>query len=153
MMSANIPARQSTIKKLWTMSKRWESSVSYLYFLCISYALFLLHVYSRLLLLVGPIKFIDANPDQSAKLGSSYKIMCKVEADPSPQVSWSRNGQKLNTNNPQFTFDVDGLTINGVQESDDGDYICEAVVPDTGEYKMQNIRFEVSHWFSRPKFI
>ncbi|KAK7602065.1 hypothetical protein V9T40_009506 [Parthenolecanium corni] len=90
-----------------------------------------------------PIKFIDANPEQSAKLGSSYKIVCKVEADPSPQVTWMRNGQKVNNNNPRFTFDVDGLTINGVQESDDGGYSCEAVVPDTGEFKTQNINFEV----------
>lgn len=70
--------------------------------------------------------------------------MCKVEADPSPQVTWMRNGQKVNNNNPRFTFDVDGLTINGVQESDDGGYSCEAVVPDTGEFKTQNINFEVS---------
>lgn len=93
---------------------------------------------------VGPIKWIDANTEQSAKLGSMYQIKCKVEADPSPQVAWSRDNIKLNTNNPRFTFDLDGLTINGVTEADDGIYTCEVFVPDTGEFQYRTIKFEVS---------
>ncbi|XKL66142.1 hypothetical protein PGB90_009562 [Kerria lacca] len=90
-----------------------------------------------------PITFTDAPTEQSATLGTLYHIKCKILADPSPQLTWQRNGEKL-VSNQHYTYDSDGLIINNVQEYDDGDYICEVLVSETGEYQRRTIHLEVS---------
>lgn len=94
-----------------------------------------------------PITFIDAPSEQLARLGDKkYKLKCQVEANPGPQVTWRRSGQKVRVSDSsgKYIFEPDGLVIHDVQESDDGGYLCEVLVPETGEHKSLSINLEVS---------
>ncbi len=96
-----------------------------------------------------PITWIDAPLEQSAVAGLNYKVKCKVEANPAPEVSWARNGRRLGSEDSHFSYEGDGLVINQVQDSDDGSYSCEVVVSETGEYKKRDIHLEVRSPFYR----
>lgn len=85
-----------------------------------------------------------------AKLGEkSFKLKCKVEANPSPTVYWSKNDVILKADD-KYILQPDGLVISDVQESDDGSYSCEVTVSATGELSKHTINLEVS--FVRVKF-
>ncbi|XP_065214652.1 fasciclin-2-like isoform X2 [Planococcus citri] len=88
------------------------------------------------------ITFTNAPTDQSAQIGTRYKVKCQVEAMPPPTVEWTRNNMKLQ-NNQLYVLEADGLVINNVAESDDGEYRCEVMVIDTGEVKSRVINLEV----------
>lgn len=88
------------------------------------------------------ITFTDAPENQYPKLGSDYKIKCEVKGRPQPLVDWLRNGQVLTTND-RYIIDNNGLQIKNVKESDDGIYICSAVVIETGNIKSRTIKVSV----------
>lgn len=72
-----------------------------------------------------------------------YKIKCAVRSNPPPTIEWIRNNVRLDTS-AHYVLENDGLVINSVEESDDGEYKCEVTVQDTGEVNSRNIRLEVS---------
>lgn len=85
-----------------------------------------------------------------AKLGDkSFKLKCKVEANPSPTVYWSKNDVILKADD-KYIVQPDGLVISDIQESDDGSYSCEVTVSATGEFSKRTINLEVS--FVRIKY-
>lgn len=85
------------------------------------------------------ITFADAPLNQYAKLGSDYKIRCEVRGNPQPSVDWVRNGESL-TSNERYIIDSSGLLIKNVRESDDGVYICTALVLETGNMQSRKIK-------------
>lgn len=98
---------------------------------------------SAVLIVQIPITFIDAPKQQMAKLGEkSFKLKCKVEANPSPTVYWSKNDVILKADD-KYILQPDGLVISDVQESDDGSYSCEVTVSATGELSKHTINLEV----------
>lgn len=99
--------------------------------------------YVCFLIIAETINFVNAPAEQSAQIGTRHKVKCQVEAMPPPTVEWTRNNVKLQ-NDPRYTIESDGLVINHVDESDDGEYQCEVMVVDTGELKNRNIHLEVS---------
>ena len=63
--------------------------------------------------------------------GQDVVFSCVVEGNPSPNVSWTKDGQQLNiTANSRLaasrTNNNHSLTITDVQRSDAGDYKCVA---------------------------
>lgn len=90
-----------------------------------------------------PIKWEDAPEMQNPVIGRDYKVRCKVTANPSPYVDWSRDGEAIRPNG-RYVIQADGLLIPQVNEGDDGVYTCRAIVVQTGELASRNIRVEVS---------
>lgn len=88
------------------------------------------------------ITWVDAPVEQYPIKGLDYKVKCRVTANPAPTVDWMRNGNAI-PKNERYIFDTDGLLIKNVQESDDGIYICRAIVMETGELNERNIKLEV----------
>ena len=63
--------------------------------------------------------------------GQNVLFNCSVEGNPSPNVTWTKNGQRLNvTANPRLTLsrtnNSHNLTITDVRRSDAGQYRCVA---------------------------
>ena len=89
------------------------------------------------------ISWVDAPEEQFPILHKDYKIRCSVTARPAPQVDWLHNGEMIK-NNQHFVIENDGLTIKKPVATDDGIYICRAIVASTGELAERVIRVEVS---------
>lgn len=98
---------------------------------------------TKLFLPTDPIKFEDAPEIQNPILNNDYKIRCKVSANPAPHVDWSKNNDVIKPSG-RYVIEPDGLLISKVSESDDGIYICRAVVIKTGELSSRSIKVEVS---------
>lgn len=94
------------------------------------------------LLCVVDITWVDAPEKQYPVLGTTDRIHCEVQANPPPLVSWLRNGEPI-VSDDRYVIESNGLTIQNVRESDDGIYICRAVVISTGRIQTQNIKVEV----------
>nr|XP_018899969.1 PREDICTED: fasciclin-2-like [Bemisia tabaci] len=91
---------------------------------------------------IQPIMWVDAPTVQNPIKGKEGKIKCRVNANPSPNVDLLRNGVAIQSGD-RYVIETDGLTIKNVQESDDGSYICRAVVIQTGEFAERVIKVEV----------
>lgn len=73
-------------------------------------------------------------------IGSSHKLTCIVNGDPHPIIDWLRQGERITSDsNNRYVIETDGLLINDVQESDDGQYTCRALVPVTGKVDERSI--------------
>ncbi|XP_050443303.1 fasciclin-2 isoform X2 [Adelges cooleyi] len=88
------------------------------------------------------ITWVDAPTEQYPIAGTSYKVRCKVKANPAPLVEWYRADTKIQDGN-RFVKEYDGLVIQNVTAEDDGIYKCRAIVLDTGNIKDRDIRVEV----------
>lgn len=88
------------------------------------------------------ITWVDAPTEQYPIAGSSYKVRCKVKADPAPLIDWYKQDQRIQDGNG-FVKDIDGLLIQNVTAEDDGIYKCRAIVLDTGSILDRDIRVEV----------
>lgn len=85
------------------------------------------------------ITFVNAPEDQYPIAGSDYMIKCEVQANPAPIISWERGGIPI-TSKDRYIVDAKGLIVNNIKESDDGVYVCRAVVVKTGHIKTRNIK-------------
>ncbi|XP_025420023.1 fasciclin-2-like isoform X1 [Sipha flava] len=88
------------------------------------------------------ITWVDAPTEQYPIAGSSYKVRCKVKADPAPLIDWYKQDARIQDGNG-FVKDIDGLLIQNVTAEDDGIYKCRAIVLDTGSILDRDIRVEV----------
>ncbi|KAM3957807.1 neural cell adhesion molecule fasciclin 2 [Aphomia sociella] len=88
------------------------------------------------------ITFTNANENQYATKGHDFKIMCEVTAEPAPTIDWFKDGRPIITGD-RYVIHTNGLQIKNVQESDDGSYMCRAVVIHTGELAEREIKLEV----------
>ncbi|CAL8091779.1 unnamed protein product [Orchesella dallaii] len=89
-----------------------------------------------------PITFEDAPINQYAVKGQDYKVKCRVQADPEPQVDWKKDHRVLN-NSDHFVMDKDGVVIRGVTEADEGVYTCRVRVTSMGTVEERHIQVEV----------
>ena len=75
---------------------------------------------------------ISKNPEGLTSVeGQNVVFSCVAEGNPSPSVSWTKNGQKLNVGansrlNASSTNNKHTLTITDVRRSDAGQYRCVA---------------------------
>ncbi|GBP98290.1 Fasciclin-2 [Eumeta japonica] len=88
------------------------------------------------------VTWTNANENQFATKGKDFKIMCEVTAEPAPSVIWFKEAAPITTGD-RYVIHTNGLLIKNVQESDDGSYICRAVVIQTGELAERVIKLEV----------
>lgn len=85
---------------------------------------------------------MDAPTEQYPIAGTSYKVRCKVKANPAPLVDWYKESNKIEDSH-RFVKDIDGLLIQNVTAEDDGVYKCRALVLAMGNIQDRNIRVEV----------
>lgn len=74
--------------------------------------------------------------------GTSLTLKCQTEGSPKPVISWSKNGQRLESKD-RVSISVDGsLTIRKAQAQDTGRYKCSAknAVGETSEASSVYIR-------------
>lgn len=101
------------------------------------------HYYITILLrFADDITWVDAPTEQYPIAGTSYKVRCKVKANPAPLVDWYKEDSRIQDGN-RFIKDIDGLMIQNVTAEDDGIYKCRAIVLDTGNILDRDIRVEV----------
>ena len=59
--------------------------------------------------------------------GSSVTLTCVATGDPTPVLRWSRNGVTVTTDGRyQISGNGSVLTVQGVQETDEGEFMCHA---------------------------
>uniref|UniRef100_A0A182QQU6 Uncharacterized protein n=1 Tax=Anopheles farauti TaxID=69004 RepID=A0A182QQU6_9DIPT len=65
--------------------------------------------------------------NQNVQIGSTLTLECEADGNPLPHIWWKKDGLPVNeTNQVYFTDDAIELTIDHVQESDSGTYVCVA---------------------------
>ncbi|XP_068085343.1 cell adhesion molecule Dscam1 [Anabrus simplex] len=81
-----------------------------------------------------PPRWILEPTDKAFAQGSDAKVECKADGFPKPQVTWKRAAgetpgdyKDLKPNNPNIKVEEGTLTINNIQKTHEGYYLCEAV--------------------------
>nr|CAD7403650.1 unnamed protein product [Timema poppensis] len=81
-----------------------------------------------------PPRWILEPTDKAFAQGSDAKVECKADGFPKPQVTWKRAAgetpgdyKDLKPNNPNIKVEDGTLTINNIQKTNEGYYLCEAV--------------------------
>ena len=66
--------------------------------------------------------------NETVNEGSKVTFQCNATGNPSPTLSWTKDGNLINqsSNNIVFSQDSQTLTINNVQRNDAGFYVCNA---------------------------
>ena len=107
------------------------------------------------LVLQKKITFFETEPEQFVKGGNNGLVVCRAKAEPGPGISWYREGVNVNLKNSEkYQLGNDGLTIVNAQAEDEGTYICQASVTQTGEVKRMRINVQVETppvWVTEPK--
>ncbi|XP_069678028.1 cell adhesion molecule Dscam1 isoform X19 [Periplaneta americana] len=90
--------------------------------------------YSAALVVNVPPRWILEPTDKAFAQGSDAKVECKADGFPRPQVTWKRAAgetpgdyKDLKPNNPNIKVEDGTLTINNIQKTNEGYYLCEAV--------------------------
>ncbi|XP_078347645.1 protein sidekick-2-like isoform X2 [Oculina patagonica] len=85
---------------------------------------------SKAILNVKALKlWIDVPPKNTdAVVNETVELQCQGRGDPTPTISWQKNGQNIDiANNPRYDQKVTGsLQIRASQKSDSGKYLCVA---------------------------
>ena len=101
------------------------------------------------------ISFVETETEQFIKGGTRGLVICRARAEPGPGISWYREGINVNLkNSDKYQLGNDGLTIVNAQAEDEGNYICQASVTQTGEVKRISINVQVETppvWVNEPK--
>lgn len=89
-----------------------------------------------LFLLVPPDDSLMCKPEFKKTLtnltikdGEELLLQCIVEGDPEPQISWSKNGNKISSSeiiDLKYKNGVASLRIAEVYPEDEGEYVCKA---------------------------
>lgn len=79
-------------------------------------------------------RFVSHLENRIIPCGHRIKLHCTVIADPSPDITWMKNGTKLPTSNRRiaavnFDYGLCSLEIYNVKHEDTGEYLCLAVNP------------------------
>ncbi|XP_059046531.1 cell adhesion molecule Dscam2 isoform X47 [Achroia grisella] len=90
--------------------------------------------HSALLEVNVPPRWILEPTDKAFAQGSDAKVECKADGFPKPQVTWKRaegdtpgDYKDLKPNNPNVKVEDGALTIDNIQKTNEGYYLCEAV--------------------------
>ncbi|XP_043478445.1 Down syndrome cell adhesion molecule-like protein Dscam2 isoform X36 [Leptopilina heterotoma] len=89
---------------------------------------------STLLTVNVPPRWILEPTDKAFAQGSDARVECKADGFPKPQVTWKRAAgdtpgdyTDLKLNNPDISVEDGTLSINNIQKTNEGYYLCEAV--------------------------
>ncbi|XP_044018814.1 Down syndrome cell adhesion molecule-like protein Dscam2 isoform X18 [Aphidius gifuensis] len=81
-----------------------------------------------------PPRWILEPTDKAFAQGSDARVECKADGFPKPQVTWKRAAgdtpgdyTDLKLNNPDISVEDGTLSINNIQKTNEGYYLCEAV--------------------------
>ena len=74
-------------------------------------------------------------------------IICKVEGQPSPEVSWKYRGQKIENGGRYLIEPNEGLYINNITTEDNGLYECRASVESMAKFDTRDITVYVHSTF------
>ncbi|XP_062854783.1 hemicentin-1 [Trichomycterus rosablanca] len=88
-----------------------------------------------------PPSFVDSDPsDVSAPVGAELTLECKAEGTPTPELTWMRNGVRLNTSE-RLKVSADGstLTLLNIRSEDSGSFTCSAVNSAGHQTKIYNL--------------
>ncbi|XP_068899452.1 cell adhesion molecule Dscam1 isoform X44 [Tenebrio molitor] len=90
--------------------------------------------YSAELLVNVPPRWILEPTDKAFAQGSDAAVECKADGFPKPVVTWKRatgvspgDYKDFKPNNPDIKVEDGTLTINNIQKTNEGYYLCEAV--------------------------
>ncbi|XP_044595800.1 Down syndrome cell adhesion molecule-like protein Dscam2 isoform X5 [Cotesia glomerata] len=90
--------------------------------------------YSASLVVNVPPRWILEPTDKAFAQGSDARVECKADGFPKPQVTWKRAAgdtpgdyTDLKLNNPDISVEDGTLSINNIQKTNEGYYLCEAV--------------------------
>ncbi|XP_044595846.1 Down syndrome cell adhesion molecule-like protein Dscam2 isoform X14 [Cotesia glomerata] len=90
--------------------------------------------YSTPLTVNVPPRWILEPTDKAFAQGSDARVECKADGFPKPQVTWKRAAgdtpgdyTDLKLNNPDISVEDGTLSINNIQKTNEGYYLCEAV--------------------------
>ncbi|XP_046591195.1 Down syndrome cell adhesion molecule-like protein Dscam2 isoform X12 [Neodiprion lecontei] len=90
--------------------------------------------HSALLAVNVPPRWILEPTDKAFAQGSDARVECKADGFPRPQVTWKRAAgetpgdyKDLKLSNPDISIEDGTLSINNIQKTNEGYYLCEAV--------------------------
>ncbi|XP_033230988.1 Down syndrome cell adhesion molecule-like protein Dscam2 isoform X4 [Belonocnema kinseyi] len=90
--------------------------------------------HSTILSVNVPPRWILEPTDKAFAQGSDARVECKADGFPKPQVTWKRAAgdmpgdyTDLKLNNPDISVEDGTLSINNIQKTNEGYYLCEAV--------------------------
>ncbi|XP_018351237.1 PREDICTED: Down syndrome cell adhesion molecule-like protein Dscam2 [Trachymyrmex septentrionalis] len=90
--------------------------------------------YSATLTVNVPPRWILEPTDKAFAQGSDARVECKADGFPKPQVTWKRAAgdtpgdyTDLKLSNPDISVEDGTLSINNIQKTNEGYYLCEAV--------------------------
>ncbi|XP_014478246.1 PREDICTED: Down syndrome cell adhesion molecule-like protein Dscam2 [Dinoponera quadriceps] len=90
--------------------------------------------YSAILAVNVPPRWILEPTDKAFAQGSDARVECKADGFPKPQVTWKRAAgdtpgdyTDLKLSNPDISVEDGTLSINNIQKTNEGYYLCEAV--------------------------
>ncbi|XP_076672535.1 Down syndrome cell adhesion molecule 1 isoform X38 [Andrena cerasifolii] len=101
---------------------------------CIAENLVGRHELSADLIVNVPPRWILEPTDKAFAQGSDARVECKADGFPKPQVTWKRAAgdtpgdyTDLKLSNPDISVEDGTLSINNIQKTNEGYYLCEAV--------------------------
>ncbi|XP_026825561.1 Down syndrome cell adhesion molecule-like protein Dscam2 isoform X5 [Ooceraea biroi] len=90
--------------------------------------------HSAILAVNVPPRWILEPTDKAFAQGSDARVECKADGFPKPQVTWKRAAgdtpgdyTDLKLSNPDISVEDGTLSINNIQKTNEGYYLCEAV--------------------------
>ncbi|XP_024939104.1 Down syndrome cell adhesion molecule-like protein Dscam2 isoform X41 [Cephus cinctus] len=90
--------------------------------------------HTALLAVNVPPRWILEPTDKAFAQGSDARVECKADGFPKPQVTWKRAAgdtpgdyNDLKLSNPDISVEDGTLSINNIQKTNEGYYLCEAV--------------------------
>ncbi|XP_071627019.1 Down syndrome cell adhesion molecule 1 isoform X7 [Temnothorax longispinosus] len=90
--------------------------------------------HSTILVVNVPPRWILEPTDKAFAQGSDARVECKADGFPKPQVTWKRAAgdtpgdyTDLKLSNPDISVEDGTLSINNIQKTNEGYYLCEAV--------------------------
>nr|XP_050869974.1 cell adhesion molecule Dscam2-like isoform X24 [Vespula vulgaris] len=90
--------------------------------------------YSAVLTVNVPPRWILEPTDKAFAQGSDARVECKADGFPKPQITWKRAAgdtpgdyTDLKLSNPDISVEDGTLSINNIQKTNEGYYLCEAV--------------------------
>ena len=85
---------------------------------------------SRVPVVLSPVppSIADSASQYSVSQGSSVRLVCDVEGDPEPEITWTKNGLPIADTNPHYFQDGSGsLEVLSADRHDTATYACTAV--------------------------
>ncbi|XP_043494113.1 Down syndrome cell adhesion molecule-like protein Dscam2 isoform X11 [Polistes fuscatus] len=90
--------------------------------------------YTAILAVNVPPRWILEPTDKAFAQGSDARVECKADGFPKPQITWKRAAgdtpgdyTDLKLSNPDISVEDGTLSINNIQKTNEGYYLCEAV--------------------------